>query len=190
MRRFADLILKHRPWVIIGSVALTAFFGLGFLRLWVNSDIMSYLKPDDPAVKLFNRIGEEYEGNQIVMVGIEADDVFSPRVLRLVRDMTEAFKRLDGVGSVTSLTNTIDIREVDGTLEVGDLIPKGELPSSPEELKRLKEYVLSKRMFRGRLVSEDGKVTLIVCRIRQGVDKTEVARRIKEIAVLGSPLSR
>ncbi|RKY04919.1 hypothetical protein DRP77_02520 [Candidatus Poribacteria bacterium] len=182
MRRFADLVLKHRPWVIIGSVALTAFFGLGFLRLWVNSDIISYLKPDDPAVKLFNRIGEEYEGNQIVMVGIEADDVFSPRVLRLVGDMTEAFKRLDGVGSVTSLTNTIDIREVDGTLEVGDLIPKGELPSSPEELKRLREYVLSKRMFRGRLVSEDGKVTLIVCRIRQGVDKTEVARRIKEIA--------
>ena len=112
MRKFADLILRYRLSVIVGTVILTGFFALGFTRLWVNSDFTSYLKPDDPAVKLYNRIGEEYKGNSIVMYP----------ALKLVRDLTEAFKGIKGVSSVISLTDTIDIREVEGTLEVGNLI--------------------------------------------------------------------
>jgi hypothetical protein len=180
MERFAGIVLRHRLWVIVGTVILTGFFALGLTRLWVNSDFTNYLKPDDPAVKLFNRIGEEYRGNLLVMVGIETEDVFTLSTLKLVRDLTEAFREIDGVASVMSLTDIIDIREVEGTLEVGNLIDKDNLPSSPQELKRLREYVLSKEMYRGRIVSPDGRITIIICRLGQGVDKTAVAREIKE----------
>ncbi len=182
MRKFAEFVLRHRLSVIVGTVILTGFFALGLTRLWVNSDFTSYLKPDDPAVKLYNRIGEEYKGNSIVMVGVETDDVFTYPALKLVRDLTEAFKEVKGVSSVISLTNTIDIREVEGTLEVGNLIDKDNLPSTPQELKRLRKYVLSKEMYRGRIISDDGRITLIICRLSQDVDKSGVSQRIKETA--------
>ena len=35
------------------------------IRHKVNSDVLTYLKPDDPAVILFNRIGEKYSGTDI-----------------------------------------------------------------------------------------------------------------------------
>ncbi|MCD6507934.1 MMPL family transporter [Candidatus Poribacteria bacterium] len=181
MERFAELVLRHRLLVIVGTIVLTGFFALGLTRLWVNSDIISYLKPDDPVVKLFNRIGEEYSGNLLAMVGIETDDVFSLSTLRLIRDLTEAFKSLDGVASVMSLTDILDIRKVEGGLEVRKLIDKDNLPSTSEELKRLREYVLSKKMYRGKIVSADGRITLIICRLRQDADRPGVARRIKEI---------
>ena len=182
MRKFAEFVLRHRLSVIVGTVILTGFFALGLTRLWVNSDFTSYLKPDDPAVKLYNRIGEEYKGNSIVMVGVETDDVFTYPALKLVRDLTEAFKEVKGVSSVISLTDTIDIREVEGTLEVGNLIDKDNLPSTPQELKRLRKYVLSKEMYRGRIISDDGRITLIICRLSQDVDKSGVSQRIKETA--------
>ena len=182
MVRFAGFVLRHRVVVIVGTIILTGFFAIGLTRLWVNSDFTSYLKPDDPAVKLFNRVGEEYKGNSIVMVGIETDDVFTYPALKLVGDLTEAFKQIRGVSSVISLTDTIDIREVEGTLEVGNLIDKDNLPSTPQELKRLREYVLSKEMYRGRIISEDGRITLMICRLAQDVDKSAVADKIRKTA--------
>jgi len=36
-------------------------------------------------------------------------------------------------------------------------------------------------MYRGRIVSEDSKATLIICKLREDVDKIKIARQLKEI---------
>ena len=49
------------------------------------------------------------------MVVVEADDIFSTACLRDIAVLTEAFRALPGVSSVTSLTNVMDVRKgVDG----------------------------------------------------------------------------
>ncbi|MGB9595048.1 MAG: efflux RND transporter permease subunit [Candidatus Poribacteria bacterium] len=181
MNKFAQNIIKYRISIIIVTILLTIFFSIGLTQIRINSDILTYLKPNDPVVKLFNRVGDEYNGNFLVMVGIETDDVFSLRSLELIRDLSEAYKGIEGVKSVTSLTDVLDIRKSEGMLEVGRLIDKDNIPQSPEELQNLKKYALSKELYRGRIVSEDGKKTLIVCRITHEVNRAEVARQIKSI---------
>ncbi|MDQ7052813.1 MAG: MMPL family transporter [candidate division KSB1 bacterium] len=182
MQRFAVVVLKFRIPILIVTLILTLFFGWQMRHLRVNSDLITYLKPDDPAVQLFNRIGEEYAGTAMAMIGLEAEDVFTYDVLQTVNRLTEALRQLPGVATVTSLTDVLDIRSVDGDLEVGRLIDRHAIPSDPEELRRIRDYALSKDMYNGRLISSDGRITLIIARLQQKADKQALAEKIQQVA--------
>ncbi len=182
MQRFAYLVLKYRRSIIGLTIVLTLFFAYQLRFARVNSDLLSYLKPDDPAVQLFNRVGEEYAGTAMAMVGLEADDVFQYATLQTINRLTEKIKQVPGVASVTSLTDILDIRGVEGGLEVGRLIDKNNIPEDPSELRRIREYTLSKDMYNGRIVSPDGRITIIIARIQQQADKQAVAQEIQRIA--------
>ncbi|MCK4825303.1 MMPL family transporter, partial [bacterium] len=88
---------------------------------------------------------------------------------------------LEGVSFVTSLANVIDIKSDEYGMEIGRLINEYELPETPEELQELKNYTLSKDMYRGRLVSEDATTTLIICKLQKEIDQVKTARQLKEI---------
>ncbi|CUT03997.1 efflux RND transporter permease subunit, partial [Candidatus Kryptobacter tengchongensis] len=49
----------------------------------------------------------------------------------------------------------------------------------PQKLNELKSYVLSKDLYKN-LISRDARVTLILCKLKDGVDKAEVAKKIKK----------
>ncbi len=182
MQQFAEWVIRYRRWVIGVTIILTIFFGYQLRWIQVNSDLLSYLNPDDPAVQLFNRVGETYAGTALAMVGLEADDVFTYPTLETIHRLTEQIKQIPGVASVTSLTDVLDIRGVAGGLEVGKLINPNAIPEDPQALQQLRQYTLSKDMYNGRLVSPDGRITIIVARIQQKADKQAVAQAIQQVA--------
>ncbi len=181
MRKFAETILRYRLAVIIITLGLTVFFGYGLTKVSINSDMLSYLKPDDPVVRLFNRIGEDYGGNTLALVAVGSDTVFSVNTLSLIKDLTEEYGNIKGVYSVMSLTNILDIKKTDAGLEISKLIDKNDLPQSREDLDRLKEYTLSNDMYAGKIISNDGRFTLLICRLQNNIDKGAVAEKIKDI---------
>ena len=182
MIKFAETILKFRLAVIIITIGLTLFFGYGLTKVSINSDMLSYLKPDDPVVQLFNRVGEDYGGNTLAMVAIKSEEgIFTAKALNLINSLTEKYSQIKGVSSVMSLTNILDIKKTDDGLEISKLIDKNDIPQTPEELLKLKEYTMGKDMYPGKLISTDGKITLLICRLQTNVDKSEIAVKIKNI---------
>ncbi|HFE64875.1 MAG TPA: RND family transporter [Caldithrix sp.] len=182
MKQFAELVLKYRLAIIGVTIILTFFFGYRLKDAKVNSDVLTYLKPSDPAVILFNRVGEEYAGTALTIVAIESDNVFEHNTLQTINKLTEKFSSIDGVANVMSLTDVLDIRSMEGGLEVGRLIDKNNIPTDPAELQAIREYTLSKDMYNGRIVSPDGKITLIISRLKQQADKEDIAEKIQNIA--------
>lgn len=182
MIKFAETILKFRLVVIIITIGLTLFFGYGLTKVSINSDMLSYLKPDDPVVQLFNRVGEDYGGNTLAMVAIKSEEgIFTAKTLNLINSLTEKYSQIKGVSSVMSLTNILDIKKTDDGLEISKLIDKNDIPQTPEELLKLKEYTMGKDMYSGKLISTDGKITLLICRLQTNIDKSEIAVKIKNI---------
>ncbi|MBW2703425.1 MAG: MMPL family transporter [Deltaproteobacteria bacterium] len=180
------LAIRFRWPVIAVCLGLTVLSIFGITRLQVEVDMIKYLPPDDPTVALFNRVGDKFKGNVLALVAVGTADVFSAPALKRVRELTEAFKLVDGVVSVNSLTDILDIREgPDGELEVSKLIDSKALPTDPDALRRLKEYTLSKEMYRGVMVSEDASVCLIMARLAQDADRLAVAGKLKEITLAG-----
>lgn len=181
MKKFAEWVIKFRILIIIATVVITLFLGYHLKNLTINSDIISYLPQDDPLVILFNEVGDKFGGNSLAMVALETKDALNYSTLTRVNKVTQKFKEMDEISHVMSLTNILDIKKTEWGLEVGKLIDKDDIPQDPEELKRIKEYTLSKDMYRGSLVSEDGKITVIIARLKEDIDKITVGRQMKKI---------
>ncbi|MFQ6044709.1 MAG: hypothetical protein ACE5PV_27975, partial [Candidatus Poribacteria bacterium] len=65
MQRFSEFIMKFK-WILIPLViVLTFVFAYQLRNLKINSDILSYLPQNDPAVVLFNEVGEKFGGNSL-----------------------------------------------------------------------------------------------------------------------------
>ena len=179
MNRFAELIVKLKWLIIIVVIGLTAFFGYQLKDISIDSDVISSLPDDDPAAKLYKNIGNKYGGNAMGMVVLETDDVFNTEVLEHVKQITDSLKVMDGISTVTSLTDIIDIKSTDFGLEIGKLVDEYELPQTQAELDSLKDYINSKDMYSGTIVSKDGTATLIMFTILDDADKQAVARDVR-----------
>ncbi|MDO8896259.1 MAG: efflux RND transporter permease subunit, partial [Bacteroidales bacterium] len=180
MEKITAFILRIRYLTIIMVVLLTVLLGYQIKDLKVNADVLGYLPDDDGAAMLFSRIGEDYGGNELIIIGLEGESVFSYEMLDIVRKVTDSVRMVSGIGYVTSLTNVIDIRGADGFIEIGRLIDEYDIPQDEEVLAVLKEYALSKAMYRGNLVSEDGTATLVVAKVLGDANRTEVVEQIQE----------
>jgi len=181
MRKVAQWVVKFRVPLLIVIIIITLFFAYQIKNIKINSDWSTYLKKDDPIIELFHYVGEKFNGNVTAAIAIETKNVFSYEVLKDIADMTEKLKSIQGINSVTSLADIIDIRSVEGILEVRKLIDTESIPENKEKLDSLKQYVLSRDMYNGRIVSSDSKVTIIICVINPGTDEEKLSGEIKKI---------
>jgi predicted RND superfamily exporter protein len=179
VKPFSDFVIRFRVPIIVATLLVTAVLGFFIKNTTINSDILSYMPKNDPAVKLNAYISERYGGTQLAVVALESDDVFTAEGLARVASLSTTLAGIDGVLSVTSLTDVMDIRKSADGLEVGKLIEPGTIPRTAEGMERLREYVLGKDIYRGRLVSADGKATVVVARIDEKADKSRVAKEIR-----------
>ncbi|KQC03634.1 MAG: hypothetical protein APR54_02435 [Candidatus Cloacimonas sp. SDB] len=183
MRKFAELVLKYRIPIIIGTIIITIFMALQLGKLKINSDILEYLPQDDPNVVLFNEVGDKFGGNSLAMIALETDNVFNPNTLNRVNIITQKFKEMPEISYVTGLTDVIDIKKMQYGLEVGKLIDEQNIPSEKDELEKIKNYTLSKEMYRGNIVSGDGTIAVIIARLKDDVDRIAIGREMKEFVL-------
>jgi len=181
MKRFAKFVIRFPKTIIAVIIVITLVLGYFLKDLKINSDIISYLPKDDPVVVLFNEVGDKFGGNSLALVALETGDIFNFETLSRIRKLTLEFEKVESVSHVMSITNILDIKKIAGGLEVGKLIDQYEIPESRDALEKLKNYTLSKEMYAGNLVSYDGQVSVIICSVKEGVDKTGVAEKIKKI---------
>jgi predicted RND superfamily exporter protein len=115
---------------------------------------------NDPARKLYEQAKRRFGSDNLTVVLVKADDVFTPDALRAVARLTEGLERLDGVSRVESLTT---VRNIKGEGDRLDTEPLVRLPVSddPAEIARVRRDALGNRVFVGNLVAADARATAI-----------------------------
>lgn len=176
MNKLVKSILRYRWMIITLVILLTAFTGYQITRMQINSDVISSLPDDDPDAALLKRIAHNFGSNKMGMVILETDNIFTTEVLQHVQEITDTLREIDGIISVSSLTNIIDINE----LGVGTLVDPYDLPDEEWELEELRTRVNAKDMYRGSIVSEDGTATLIVFSLAEDAEVELVANAVIE----------
>jgi len=165
----------------VTTILITLVLGFFLKDLKINADILSYLPDNDPVARLNSYLSEKYGGSQIAVVALEADSVFESATIETIHSLTSEFQLIEGVQYVTSLTNVLDIKKIDDWLEIGKLIDPEDFPLSEKQAADLRRYTLAKDMYRGRLVSQDGEVAIIMCRLQEEADKAIIADEIRAI---------
>jgi uncharacterized protein len=180
MEKMFKMVLKIRWVIIFMVVGITAFLTYQIPKIKINSDVISSLPDNDPDAVLLKRIGAQFGGNRMGMIILESDNVFTSEVLDHVRQITDSLALLEGISSVTSLTNMMDIKSGEYGMEIGQLIDENDLPESPEDFALLKERLFSKDMYKGSIVSEDGTATIIIFTLFDDANIQSVANAAKE----------
>ena len=180
MEKLAKAIVKFRWFIIVAVIVLTGFLGYNIKNIKINSDVISSLPDDDPDAVLIKQVGENFGGNRIGMVILETDNIYTTQVLEHVKMITDTIGMMEGISSVTSLTNIIDIKNGEDGLEVGKLVDEYDLPDTPEELQALKEKTQAKEMYRGVIVSADGTATIVIFTLLDSADVETVSRAVIE----------
>ncbi|MCD6201585.1 MAG: MMPL family transporter, partial [Bacteroidales bacterium] len=180
MKKLAEAIVRLRWPIVVVVLVLTIFFSFQIKDIRLNSDIISSLPDDDSISVLFKDVGKKYGGNTMGMIVLQSDSIFSKPVLEDIRQITDTLKIMQGVSTVTSLTNIIDIKGSEGGIEIGQLVDEYNLPDTKAKLDALKSRVFLKDMYKGTIVSKDGTSTLIMFTLQEDADQQVVAKAIKD----------
>jgi len=178
-------------WLSILVFVVVMAGAAGGLRL-LESDVSqeSWFLEDDALMQTRERFEEIFGNDDFCAVLVEADNVFAPDILSGIRALgQELMAKVPFADDVVSLTDFEFILGTDEGMEIIDLVPRV-IPASSDELSRIRELALSKPSLRNRIVSEDGRHTWIMLRMkplpdsRQNGDSPEliIGRTVNEIA--------
>ncbi len=178
MEKIGRFVEKYRVFIIIITLMITLVASFLSLKLRIESDVVKYLPQNDPVVKLFDRQGAMFGSDYVIMIGIRAEDVFDHRTLEEIKNITDNIESFDGVLHITSLTNILDVRESADGIEINNLIDN--VPVRKAALDSIRTYVLSKKIYRGTIVSPDGKSTVIIVKLDSKANKVKIVSAIRQ----------
>lgn len=177
-------VIRFNTWIIVVVLSITVFMLFLMGRLSYYDDITAFFPEGKDEVELFLEVGEEFGGLDIALVGVQTEDLFTERNLKLVRKLSRRIEQLDGVDSVVSLTEMMDFEErsLEGEASsvIQDLI--GDLPDgmTEEQLAEIRGRVMSREHIVGSMVSPDGTSALLVCRLSPGTNIKKTADLIHD----------
>ena len=188
-----------KKWLIIALVLIgTLFFGNEIRSLKIDADIVRSLPDKDPDAKLLKKIGKNFGGNNMGVIILETDNIYQTSVLKHIQIITDTLANIDGITTVSSLTNIINIKGGDYGIEIGKLVDEYELPESPKDFQLLRNNILNNEMYKGSIVSEDETSTLIIFSLDNDFDVTTVAKNViqktealnlpEKLYYIGSPM--
>ncbi|WP_421864017.1 MMPL family transporter [Parvibaculum sp.] len=142
------------PTATLLVVALaTLFFGWHARNVRLDASVETLLNEGDDEKAYYDEIRRLFGSDEIGVVGVLADDVYQPDVLKKIQALTEAIAKVDGVAEVVSLSNAVD--PVADVLDPPPLI--AELPRTPEESQALRAKLAERPIYLKNLVAPDGR---------------------------------
>ena len=188
-----------KKWLIISLVLMgTLFFGNEIRSLKIDADILRSLPDDDPDARLLKKIGKNFGGNNMGVIILETDNIYQTSVLEHIQLLTDTLANIDGITTVSSLTNIINIKGGDYGIEIGKLVDEYEIPESPKDFQILRNNILNNEMYNGSIVSEDETSTLIIFNLDNNSDVNAIAKNViqkteelnlpEKLYYIGSPM--
>ena len=162
IERLADFVVRNRIWVAILTLvaAFTVFAGIPNLKL--DTDGRVFMAADNPDKMLLDRFEQEFakDDNLAIIVKPADGNVFTPRTLGAVGDLTEELWNLPYVRLVNSITRFQNTYADGDMMVVEDLVPDPQTVT-PKEAAAARDTALDRIEIINSLISADGSATAI-----------------------------
>ena len=152
-------IVRHPIAVVVFLVVVTCLAGSQIAKLEIDSSAEGLMVERDPERDYYESVKEWFGSDNLTVVRVKADDIFTTETLQTIARLTDALSDLEGVTRVDSLSTVNKIKSDDGMVDTGQLMP--EVPTDPEDIEQLRSDTLSNDIFIRNLVSSDCKYTAI-----------------------------
>ena len=180
----AEIILRIRWFNIILFALLVGVSVVGLKQIKTDVDQDNWFLEDDEMLAAKDRFEEIFGNDDFCAVLVEADNVFTPEILSRIRELgAELVEKVPFADDVISLTDFEFTFGTEEGMEIIDLVPEP-VPTSPDELAKIKAMALSKPSMKNKIVSEDGRHAWIALRMKPIPDVWEKNKKMNpEMAV-------
>ncbi|MEA2086988.1 MAG: MMPL family transporter [Candidatus Caldatribacteriota bacterium] len=181
MQKLANFITKYAWPIFIVLILITIFAGVQIKNLKIEDDITKYISEDDPDIKFYSEVVEKFGGSQmsVSMISLEYEDLFTLENLERIKSITEKLEEAPFVKSVNSFLNMPKIISTDVGLEVKDLVEV--FPKNDKEVKDLKLSLLNDKLVKGKFISEDGNVALLMVETVKDIEDEQLKTGLENI---------
>src|SRR5271166_474177 len=150
--------------------ALCVFAAFGVAKLKVDDSLSSLFRSDTPEFHQFEDLSRRFPSHEYdVLMVIEGDGLLERENIDKLRDVVTDVQLIDGTRGVLSMFSAREA-PLPGHLP-GPLFP-GDLPEG-DDYKALIDRVLTNDLIRGKLLSEDGKLALVIIALDPAVADSE-----------------
>ncbi|MEX0622617.1 MAG: MMPL family transporter, partial [Saccharospirillum sp.] len=124
LERYTDGVMRHPIW-LLGAIALVMLaLGSQLRHLQIDTDLEHFIDESKPARQAYNAVKETYGRNDVIVVGVAAQDVLSDTSLTELADLHRRIEQsVPWVRRVNSLINAPYQEGTEDGLLVDDLIP-------------------------------------------------------------------
>ena len=187
-KRYRELIVS-RPWLMLFcGILLTIICGLGLGGLTQNPDNRIFFSEDDPNLVALETLEKTYTKNDnlFIMMSPENGDMFTPKNLEILRELTKKFWQTPASSRVDSITNFQWTRADGDNIIISDLISDEKITEGLA--KNARKIALSEPLLVNSLISPDGKFAGINITIIKPDDAILAGNVVKEIMEFVRPI--
>ncbi len=171
MKWISDSSIRH-PWLaLLVMLLLTVAMSTGLKNLEVDPDVLRDLPDDMPEKVLYDRIGELFPSKEMIFVGLEHRELWSPDTLQQIQALTTAVEALPVVQQVVSPTNATVVVGTELGMEIRDAADP--FPETPSEALAFRDFLTQQDALSGLVVSEDGAVAAMMIFLEANLQTTE-----------------
>jgi len=168
-------IVNNPRKTIAFTAIVTLFFFLLIPRISFKADVKDMVPLDDPVIKDFDKVIDEFGSQSFLMVALCGENVFNQSTLKKIYHLSEKFSNLKGVEKVTTPLNIDVIEGSEGLISIAPIIE--EVPETKEQIRAFKEKILSSSQGKS-FIAKDGKAALILITLQPDVIASEEADRL------------
>ncbi len=188
----ADFLLGYRAWVLVVTVAITAFFAYHALHQRLDPGFDKSIPLSHPYMQTYTKYKPEFGGSNMITIFVEDEggDMFNPKFFTVLEQVTQDVLTMDGIDvrTVTSLfTPNVNYVAVSEEGFTGSRIVPADFVANEEGLARVREN-LSRSNEIGRTVAKDLSGALVIAELVEvdpvtgnKVDYRAMAHKLEEL---------
>lgn len=167
MRQIFKFIIAKNKLVITLVLLLSVVFGCLSTRLSIDASAETLLLEHDPDLKAYRQIAKRYDSPGLLVVAFTPkDDLFLPKNLELIKNLSDELAKNDMVSSITSILNVPLLNSVKGGV-TGILEHTPTLSDKDINISKAKLEFAKSPIYSGNLISKDLKTTAIALNLKQ-----------------------
>ncbi|NLU41474.1 MAG: RND family transporter [Firmicutes bacterium] len=178
------LAFSHPKLVIAALLAITVVFALFLPKMEFDADLERMVPADDPAIKDIRDATAEFGYQDVFLVVLRGEDVFTANTLAKIYSLAEEIREIQGVEAVLDPITVDLIRSSELGIEIVPAAPG--LPQTDDEIDEFRRSITDSQ-YLGKLISEDGRAAAIMVTMENAGElanarSSQIARDVEGLA--------
>ncbi len=180
MEPFARYITRHPGKVAIAFAVATCFMMFQLIHLRADFTLEAIFNKKSPEYKFYEPFSERFgKDDRLLVIMARGDDIFTPRGLTLLEEVTDLLQSIPELHNIYSLANIPEIRHAgeEGFSVDPFLDPP---PQTPEEYQELRDRALQNQLYLRLYISPDARTGTVMAETIEDIQTVDEVRVVIE----------